>query len=433
MKVDLIVIGGGPGGYEAAVYAASKGLKVALFEERKLGGTCLNRGCIPTKTLCHEADILLQRAADGYHVDYAALLRRRDEVVSQLVAGVETLIQHTPCLFYVPRRAVLRDAHTVVADGEAFAADHVIIATGSAPMRLPIEGNEYAITSDELLTGTEAALPKRLCIVGGGVIGMEMASAYAAFGSEVTVVEFLRECLPTVDADIAKRLRRKLTERGIAFQLNAKVTSISPERTVCFLQKGKSQTVEADTVLMATGRQPNFGGLDLDALGIAYTRRGITVDDDMRTSLEGVYAIGDVNGRTMLAHAAKYQGFRAVNHLMGKADGIRLAQIPSAVFTNPEVASVGMTEQNLKDGGVAYEVRKSFYRANGKALTMGETDGMAKMLLLDDGRIVGCHVMGAHAADLVQEVAVAMHANMSFGQLREVVHIHPTLSEILVS
>lgn len=432
MKVDLIVIGGGPGGYEAAVYAASKGLKVVLFEERKLGGTCLNRGCIPTKTLCHEADILLQRSNTDTPVDYAALLRRRDEVVAQLVAGVETLMQ-TPGLTYVPSHAAMRDDHTVEAEGEEYTADYVIVATGSVPMRLPIKGNEYAITSDELLTTGTDVLPKRLCIVGGGVIGMEMASAYAAFGSEVTVVEFLRECLPTVDTDIAKRLRRKLTERGIAFQLNAKVTSISPDRTVCFEQKGKSLTVEADTVLMATGRQPNFGGLDLDALGIAYTRRGITVDDNMRTSQEGVYAIGDVNGRMMLAHAAKYQGFRAVNHLLGHGDGIQLALIPSAVFTNPEVASVGMTEQGLKESGLAYKVRKSFYRANGKALSMGETDGMVKMLLLDDGRIVGCHVMGAHAADLVQEVAVAMHAHMTFGQLQEVVHIHPTLSEVLVS
>lgn len=431
MKVDLIVIGGGPGGYEAAVYAASKGLKVALFEERRLGGTCLNRGCIPTKTLCHEADILLQRPSVDGHVDYAALLHRRDDVVAQLVAGVETLMQ-TPGLTYVPRHASLRDAHTVEAEGEEYTADYVIVAMGSVPMRLPIEGIEYAITSDELLTGSDA-LPKRLCIVGGGVIGMEMASAYAAFGSEVTVVEFLHECLPTVDADIAKRLRRKLSERGIAFQLNAKVTSILPDRTVCFSQKGKSLTVEADAVLMATGRQANFGGLDLDALGIAYTRRGITVDKDMRTSLDGVYAIGDVNGRMMLAHAAKYQGFHAVNHLLGHEDGIQLALIPSAVFTNPEVASVGMTEQNLKESGLICKVRKSFYRANGKALSMGETDGMVKMLLLDDGRIVGCHVMGAHAADLVQEVTVAMHANMTFGQLQEVVHIHPTLAEVLVS
>lgn len=456
---NLIVIGGGPGGYEAAAYAASCGLTVTLFEEKHLGGTCLNVGCIPTKTLCHAAEVQLlthaaatqndpathtaqdaQPAAPSFNFD--ALMERRDAVVAQLVSGVDLLLKSAG-VTVVPQRAQLRDAHTVEADGQTYTADHIILATGSTPARLPIEGADLAITSDELLSRTDIR-PRRLCIVGGGVIGMEIACAYQAFGVEVTVVEFMKECLPPIDADIAKRLRRKLTERGITFYLNAQVCKIEdlstssattdlPLRLVHFEQKGKSLSVEADTVLMATGRRPNFGGQDLDSLGITYTRRGISVDDHMQTSLPAVYAIGDVNGRTLLAHAAKYQGLHAVNHILGKTDSIRLDLIPSAVFTNPEVASIGPTEQALKESGNPYTVHKSLYRANGKALTQGETDGIAKLLLDEDEHIVACHVMGPHAADLVQEVTLAINLHLTLPQLRQVVHIHPTLSEILVS
>lgn len=430
---DLAVVGGGPGGYETALYAASLAQRVVLFEADKLGGTCLHVGCIPTKTLCHEAETLLLGAEAGRAAfSYEALLARRDAVVSQLAAGVQALLR-TAGVTVVAARAALVDAHTL-SDGQAtYTAAHVALATGSLPAQPPIAGAEHAITSNELLSRADA-LPQRLCIVGAGVIGMEIASAYQAFGTQVTVVEFLKECLPPVDADIAKRLRKQLEKRGVKFLMNAQVSAIDPDRTVRLTQKGKELAVEADTVLLATGRRPNFGGIDLDALGIAHDRRGIAVDDDMQTSVAGLYAIGDVNGRTMLAHAAKYQGMRAVNHLLGRPDAIRLDLIPSAVFTLPEVGSVGLTEQALDERGTPYTVHKSLYRANGKALTMGQTDGIVKYLLDADGqRILGCHAMGPHAADLVQEVTVAVNAGLTLPQLRQVVHIHPTLSEILVS
>lgn len=430
---DLAVVGGGPGGYETALYAASLHQRVILFEANKLGGTCLHVGCIPTKTLCHEAETLLlapQECRTSF--SYEALLARRDAVVSQLATGVQTLLR-TAGVTVVEARASLIDPHTLSDGTSRYTVAHVVLATGSVPAQPPIAGAEYAITSNELLSRTDPR-PQRLCIVGAGVIGMEIASAYQAFGTDVTVVEFLKECLPPVDADIAKRLRKQLEKRGVKFLMNAQVSAVDSDRTVHLTQKGKELVVEADTVLLATGRRPNYGGIDLDALGIQHDRRGITVDDNMQTSVPGLYAIGDVNGRTMLAHAAKYQGMHAVNHLLHRPDAIRLDLIPSAVFTLPEVGSVGPTEQALEDSGTPYSVHKSLYRANGKALTMGQTDGIVKYLLDVDGQhILGCHVMGPHAADLVQEVTVAMNAGLTLQQLRQVVHIHPTLSEILVS
>ena len=460
-QTDLIIIGAGPGGYRAAEHAAKNGLKVVIFEATHVGGTCLNEGCIPTKAYARNAEavaMLKNAEAFGISVEQpfsfslAGALQRKEGVVTALREGIMTLLSH-PNITLVKAEARFVDAHTVEAcpvdaDGitakETFTAPHIIVATGSVPKTLRLSNPDTAsfLDSSDLLQLDR--LPASLCIVGAGVIGMEFASIFSTFGTEVTVVEFLKECLPALDSDIAKRLRKVLEKRGVNFQLQSAVKAIAPSAatvggvggmTVTFEdKKGREQQVEAEQVLMAVGRAPRVfdhfrhAGFDYDE------RRGITVDDDMQTTVEGIYAIGDVNGRQMLAHAAEMQGIHAVNHILGQSDDIDFSIMPAAIFTSPEAACVGVTEDQLKEQGATYECRKSFYRANGKALAMGETEGMLKLLSEPQaGRILGCHVFGAHAADLAQEAAVLMARGTTVGQLRHIVHIHPTLSEILLA
>ena len=392
MKTDLIVIGAGPGGYRAAEYAAKQGLKVTIFEAGEVGGTCLNVGCIPTKTYVHSATFEEAR-------------QRMAQVIPQLRSGVEGILAH-PNITLIREEASLVDAHTVRSlSGDVVTADHIIVATGSETKWLPIPGRDDPRVVDS--TGLLALdhLPKRLAIIGAGVIGMEFACVFHRFGSEVTVIEYLKECLPALDSDIAKRLRKYLEKQGITFKMKTAVENIAD--------------IDADVILMATGRKPRMEG---------YT----AVDENFQMS-NGVYAIGDVNGRQMLAHAAEMQAVRAVNHILGRQDGIRFDVMPAAIFTTPEAACVGPTEDQLKERGFAYTCRKAFWRANGKALSMGETEGMLKLFIGADDRILGCHAYGAHAADIVQEVSVLICRETTLGQLRDMIHIHPTLSEILKS
>jgi dihydrolipoamide dehydrogenase len=398
---DLIIIGAGPGGYRAAEYAAKQGLKVVIFEGADVGGTCLNVGCIPTKAYVHSTT-------------FAEARQRMSEVISQLRAGVEGILSH-------PNITLIREKASFPLDIQA---KNIIIATGSETKWLPIKGLDDPRVVDSTGLLNLDVLPKKLAIIGAGVIGMEFASVFHRFGSEVTVIEYLKECLPALDCDIAKRLRKTLEKQGVTFKMKTAVESIAD--------------IDADIVLMATGRKPRTEGLNLETLGITLTPQGaIPVDDHYQLStvngpLNGVYAIGDVNGRQMLAHAAEMQAIHAVNHLLGKADAIRFDIMPAAIFTTPEAACVGPTEDQLKEQGIAYECRKAFHRANGKALTMNETEGMLKLFSEPDaGRIIGCHAFGAHSADMVQEVSVLMCRDTTIAQLRDMVHIHPTLSEIL--
>lgn len=437
MMTDLIIIGSGPGGYRTAEYAAKNGLSVTIIEEHLAGGTCLNCGCIPTKTLCRNAEMLtMMRQTDEFglgeievKLDFAKVQARRKAVVEQLRNGVETLMQQ-PGITFVKGRGVIKDAHTVAVNNESYGAKHIIIATGSRAKLLPIEGinQSNVVTSTELLE--VETVPQRLCIVGAGVIGMEFASIFSSFGSQVVVVEYLKECLPMLDNDIAKRLRQSIAKRGVEFFMQSGVKAIDGNAVV-FERKGKEQRVEADLILVATGRQPNVENLGLEQIGVNFSSRGIVVDDNMQTNVPSVYAIGDVNAKCMLAHAAEFQGFRAVNHILGKSDTIRLDVVPSAIFTLPEAANVGLTEEQCKQQGMTYICKKSYYRANGKALAMGQTDGMLKLLANEDGRIVGCHVFGAHAADLAQEVSALICKQATLAELADMVHIHPTLSEVL--
>jgi len=400
-KVDLIIIGAGPGGYRAAEYAAKQGLKVAIFEGSEVGGTCLNVGCIPTKTYVHSATFEEAR-------------ERMAAVVSQLRQGVEGILSH-PNITLVREKGVFTDAHTV---GD-YTADKIIIATGSETKWLPIKGvdtDPRVVDSTGLLQLD--TLPKRLAIIGAGVIGMEFASVFNRFGSEVTVIEYLKECLPALDSDIAKRLRKYIEKQGITFKMKTAVENIAD--------------IDADVVLMATGRKSRVQA-DFAYAGIEYDeRKGITVDGNFKTTVNGIYAIGDVNGKQMLAHAAEMQAVHAVNHILGKKDAIRFDIMPAAIFTTPEAACVGPTEDQLKEQGCTYECRKAFWRANGKAMTMNETEGMLKLFSEPDaGRILGCHAFGAHSADIIQEVSSLMCRDTTVAQLRDMVHIHPTLGEIL--
>ena len=454
---DICIIGAGPGGYRAAEYAAKQGLQVVIIEQDEVGGTCLNRGCIPTKTYVHSAT-------------FAEAFERQQQVVAQLRAGVEGILS-APNITLLRGHASFVDASTVTvtttpaasAVGTLVTAKNIIIATGSSAKLLPLPD----INDPRLVTSTELlqlqTLPKRLCIIGAGVIGMEFASVFQRFGSEITVIEYLKECLPMLDSDIAKRLRKLLEKRGITFKLKTAVERLSD--------------IDADVILMATGRKANTEGLNLEAAGITLAPNGtIPVDDNFRiattpvasaagpattpvasaacpattpvasaagpattpaASAAGLYAIGDVNGRQMLAHAAEMQAIHAVNHILGREDGIRFDIMPSAIFTEPEAACVGPTEDQLKAAttpaasAVGYHCRKAFWRANGKALAMGESEGMLKLFSDDDDRIVGCHAFGAHAADMVQEVAALMCRDTTVAQLRDMIHIHPTLGEIL--
>jgi len=434
-KSDLIIIGAGPGGYRAAEYAAKQGLRVVIFEAGEVGGTCLNVGCIPTKTYVHSASFDEAR-------------ERMPQVVQQLRNGVEGILKH-PNITLVRAEAHFLDAHTVEADGVNYSAQNIIVATGSVPKSLRLERIEGSLLDSSDLLQMDH-LPKSLCIVGAGVIGMEFASIFSGFGTEVTVVEFLKECLPALDSDIAKRLRKTL--RGINFCMQCAVKSIENGVVVYEDKKGKTFTIDAEEVLMAVGRSPRVQP-DFAHASFAYdSRNGIIVDDNFQTTQSHIYAIGDVNNRMMLAHAAEMQAVRAVNHILGRSDGIRFDIMPAAIFTSPEAACVGPSEDQLEEQGIPYVCKKAFWRASGKALAMNETDGMLKLFFsplvpvgleenvemggnnkIIPGKILGCHAYGSHAADIVQEVSALMCKDTTVSELADMIHIHPTLSEILKS
>ena len=300
---------------------------------------------------------------------------------------------------------------------------------------MPIEGLHLpgVLTSKEMLDIDH--VPQRLCIIGAGVIGMEFASIFNSFGSQVTVVEFMKEILPNFDTDIAKRLKQALSKRGIEIINQAGVKAVERRDdgtlVVNYEVKGAMKACEADTVLLAVGRAANVDSLNLADAGIEFTPKGIPVNENMQTNVPHIYAIGDVNGRCMLAHAATFQGMRALHHILGEADAIRLDIVPAAVFTSPEAAMVGLTEEQCKAQGIAYVAKKSFFRANGKAVSMNETDGMCKLLADNEGHILGCHLFGAHAADLIQEVCALMNRNATVQDFKSIIHAHPTLGEVV--
>ena len=476
--MKLIIIGAGPGGYETALLAAKRGVEVVLIESGPVGGTCLNEGCIPTKAFCKNAEVVesLRNAETfgvrglSYDLDFSAVTVRKNLVVEQLRAGVEGLLGHK-LITLVRGKASFKDAHTVTVTPSSssvipssssvipskveestpaeYKADRIMIATGSVSSSLPIPGADLPglLTSKEILDIQE--VPRSLCVVGGGVIGLEFASIFRSFGCEVTVLEYCKDILPRFDTDLAKRLKQSLGKRGIDIVTQAQVQGIAemPGQEgyrVTFSRKGKEEAVEAEKVLMAVGRRANVASLNLSDAGIEFTPRGVVVNEVMQTNVPHIYAIGDINGKMMLAHAATFQGIVALDHIMGIDNNIDLSVMPAAVFTSPEAASVGLTEDECKDKGIPVKCLKSFFRANGKAVTMGQTDGFCKVVVAaepdegqespyESGRILGCHMYGPHSSDIIQEACALISRKATLAEFRDIIHTHPTLTEVLQS
>jgi dihydrolipoamide dehydrogenase len=442
MDKDIIVIGGGPGGYVAAIRAAHLGAKVCIVEKDRVGGTCLNRGCIPTKALWRNAEILntlknikeFGIEIDGYSINVEEVQNRKQKVVDQLVSGIEKLLDANK-VEVINGTASLKDKNTVVltlSDGSSkeLTAKNIIIATGSKTTVPPIEGAdlEGILTSDEILNFKE--IPKRLTVIGGGVIAMEFAGIFAAMGSVVTVVN-RSAILKRVDSDIVKRFSLSAKKKGIEIITDCMMDKIEKRNGLFYLlgenKKGRFE-IEAEALLVATGRDPVLEGINLEGLGIESSNKGIKVDSNYETNIKGIYAIGDVNGKIMLAHAASHQGVAVAETIMG-IESSSHSPVPDCIFVFPEISSVGITEDEAKDQGIIYHASKFMFGANGKALSLGEGEGFVKVLSNEQEEIIGVHIMGPHAADLIHEGTLAVSTKLKIDDVKNTIHAHPTLSE----
>jgi dihydrolipoamide dehydrogenase len=448
---DLVVIGAGPGGYVAAIRAAQLGMNVACIDKNvQLGGTCLRVGCIPSKALLESSERYHQAkdgvfdehgiALGGVKLDLAAMLARKDKIVDQLTSGIAGLFKKnkvTP--FHGVGRLLGGGKVEVKADDgstQTITGTKILIATGSEPISIP--GVE--LDFDRVGTSTQAlaydTVPEHLIVIGAGVIGLELGSVWNRLGAKVTVLEYQKEFLPTVDTDIGRLAKRLFKKQGLDLQMGVKVTGTKVDGdkvTVSYEDGGKEKTVVGDRVLVATGRRANTDGLGAAEQGIEMDRRGvIQVGHDFQTNVPGIYAIGDVIPGPMLAHKAEEEGVAAVEIMAGLPGHVNYEAIPGIIYTHPEVGTIGKTEQELKAEGVPYKKGKFPYSANGRAKAMGETDGMVKILAhAETDRILGFHVIGAHASDLAAEGAVAMEFSASSEDLARSMHAHPTLSEIV--
>lgn len=445
MDADLLIIGAGPGGYETALLAAERGKKVILVNGGQLGGTCLNAGCIPTKCMVKDAAVVSMCRDHGefgvsdvrFEVDFNRVIARRATVVGQLREGIAGLLKKAG-VTVVEGKAVFKNANTVTVGEEEYSARDIIIATGSESKSLPVPGADAEWVLDSTGILNLEYIPAHLVIVGGGVIGLEFASVFRAFGSEVTVIEFMKNIAPTFDSDISKRLKQALSKRGVKIITGAAVKRLEQndeyQIVTTYELKGKEESVVSTDVLMAVGRRPNVDGLNLEAAGVDYSSRGIPVDDNMRTNVEHIFAIGDVNARLMLAHVASFQGQRALNVIDGKSDSIRFDVVPAALFTDPECAMAGLTEEQCKEKGIPVKTGKSFFRANGKALAGGESDGLCKLLFdAETEELLGAHIMGAEAALLAQQCCDFITARRTLKDIKETIFGHPTLSEVILA
>jgi dihydrolipoamide dehydrogenase len=448
-QYDLIVIGTGPGGYVCAIRASQLGMKVAVVEKRAThGGTCLNVGCIPSKALLHASERYAE-AADGFaamgikvkpSLDLAAMLAFKDQGVKGNVDGVAFLLKKNKIDHFHGSGRIMGPGKVEVTfingENQAMEAKSVVIATGSSVMSLP----GIAIDETRILSSTGALslpeVPKRLVVIGAGYIGLELGSVWSRLGAEVTVVEMLDRVAPGLDGEVAKQLQRTLAKQGLAFKLGAKVTSVkekgkSLELALEPAKGGKAETLECDVVLVAIGRVPNTEGLGLAEAGIRVDNRGrIAVDGNFATNVPGVYAIGDVIAGPMLAHKAEEEGVALAELLAGQAGHVNYEVIPSVIYTAPEVASVGKTEEELKEAGIAYKVGKFPFTANARAKVNRTTEGFVKVLA-DGGtdRVLGVHIIGADAGTMIAEAAVLMEFGGSAEDLARICHAHPTLNE----
>ena len=437
---DIVIIGGGPAGYVAAIHAAHLGANVALVEKDRLGGTCLNRGCIPTKALVSSVEVLLGvKRADGFGIDvdtvkinFRKIMARKRLIVNKLVSGVEQLMKANRISVYRGTGRIL-SPYLVKVNDEELATRKVIIATGSESALLPVPGLDLpgVLTTDDALELKE--LPESLVVIGGSHVGVEFASIFSRLGTKVTIVKRRPLQLEPVDEEIGRRFAQTLPRQGIEVKIGAAVKAIRREGSVLKVvwdtPEGE-QGVEGQAVLMATGRQPYTEGLGLSQLGIRMDGRAIVVNEYLETSIPGVYAIGDVLGKSMLAHVAFYEGEVAVENALGHPRQADYRAVPSCIFTQPEIAGVGITEREAKDSGVPYKVSKFPFLACGRAVTMDETAGMVKMICgAENGRLLGMHIMGPHASDLIAEGALAIQLGATARDIAHTIHAHPTLPE----
>ena len=444
-KFDAVVVGGGPGGYACAIRLSQNGLKTALVEMDTLGGTCLNRGCIPTKTLLHSADVYYDAThgetvgvtAGNVTFDYDKIIERKNAVSKQLSGGI-AFLEKSHGVTVIKAKAVLKDRNTVALDnGETLTCDHLIVATGSEPAALPIPGIDLpgVVDSTGLLNMTTC--PKHIVIVGGGVIGIEFATFFYRLGVKVTIIEMLDRVLGPLDKDITNFVEAELKKNGVELVLGVKVESIEPGLKVNYVsvKDGTRATAAGDVVLIAGGRKPNTAGIGLDTIGVQMNRKGfVEVDGLCRTNVPGVYAIGDINGKMQLAHVATAQGTLVSDHIAGKpCKQLNYSRIPSCVYCNPETAMVGLTEEQARGTGKDIGTGIFNLSGNGKALTMGENKGFVKFVFdKATEEILGFHVIGPHATDLAAEAAAVMECEGTISEIGSTVHPHPTVSEAVM-
>ena len=439
---DLVVIGGGPGGYVAALRAAQLGARTAIVEKDRMGGTCLVRGCIPTKALLQSSELYTMArdgaafglVADNVGFDWSAAQKRKGSVVDQLVKGVEGLLKAGGVTSF-KGGARLAGKGVVEVAGDRLQAKDIVIATGSAVARIPLPGAELTIDSDQVLELKE--VPRRLAVIGGGVVGMEFAAMFAALGSKVTVLEMLPQVLAMVDADLVAVYSKHLSKVGGEIHTDSKVSEVVKRNgalQVRFSTGGEGGAVDADQVLLAVGRTPYTQGLDAEKAGVKLDRGRVVVDDHLRTSADGVWAIGDVIGGIMLAHVASYEGVCAVENIAGHGDRVPdYHAAPNCVYTDPEIAHVGLGEKEAKEKGISVKVGKFPFAAAGRALTLGQTEGFVKVIAdAESGKLLGAHIIGPRATDLIAEATLAIQNGLTLEQIDLTIHAHPTLPESLM-
>ncbi len=443
-EFDIVVIGGGPGGYVAAIRGAQLGAKVALVERDRLGGTCLNRGCIPTKALYYSAKTLATvKKSEGFGVDaelkgfnLSKAVERKNSVVEKLVGGVGQLLKANGVEVFRGEGVISSKGRvTVKSDtgAEDIGAKNIIIATGSEPAMIPafnIDGTNV-LTSTEMLDLRE--LPRSVLIIGGGVMGCEFATIFSTFGSSVTVVELLPEILSTEDRQVSRQVARRFKESGINVLTGVTVESVEPGAAGVRTRLADGREFVTDKVLVTIGRSFNSDGIGLEAIGVATEKGRIIVNKKMETNVRGVYAIGDVTGGMLLAHIASFEGITAVSNALGGNKEMDYSAVPYGVFTDPEVAGVGLKEKEAKEKGIDVKVGRFPYAASGKAMTMGKIDGFVQ-IVADAGtdRVLGCSIVGAHATDLIGEVALAVKSGVKTAEIGETIHAHPTLPELVM-
>ena len=451
---DLIVIGGGPGGYHAAIHAAQEGLKTALIEKNRLGGVCLQEGCIPTKSLVYSSEALktCKEAAlfgvdiDNFTVNWQAVQARKESVVAQLTKGLEQLMPPNGVELIQGEATLtgkitdgLKEVAVNLSDGSQslLAAKNIILATGSSPAVPPIPGTELkgVIGSREALE--LPAIPEKLLIIGGGIIGLEFAGIYSAFGSQVTIVEFLPQIMTSMDREIAKRVEMEFKRSKVKILTGSQVTEIKETDGLlaATVAKGEKQEIlPADKILVATGRRPQVQGLGLEQAGIEFSEKtGIKVDGFMKTNVDGIYAIGDVTGNYLLAHVASAEGMTAVDHILGDSREMDYRAVPSVVYTHPEAAGVGLTEEAAKEQGLAYKATKFMMGGNSRAVTIGENRGIVKLITtIPENKIVGAHIVGPNASELIHELVFAINTSATAEEVAHTIHAHPTLSEAIM-